>query len=360
MSLSFSIIIVTWNAAEHLRTFLPSVTKTRHPDYEILIADNGSTDDSREWVQTHHPECRIIQLDRNYGYCGGNNRAAAHAEGEILLFLNNDVEVDPDWLNQLERAFDDPRTAVVQPKIRSWRERDHFEYAGAGGGYLDSMAYPFCRGRLFDTVEHDQGQYDDPTDIFWASGAAFAIRKELFREAGGFDEAFEFHMEEIDLCWYLLNRGYRVRVSPSSVVYHLGGGSLPMGSSRKTYYNFRNSLMTIWKHASSSWLWKRFFLRLCLDGVAGVYAALKGNFGDLLAIIRAHFHFYSRWGEVHRKRHQLEKSRTVRHEPAVMSRNLVIADYFLRGKRRFRDLNLTWWRESIGSENPEISGERRR
>ena len=216
---SFSIIIVSWNALEHLKNYLPSVTATNYPQYEIILADNASTDGSKKWVQEQYPEIKIAELEKNYGYCGGNNRAVPYAENDILLFLNNDVRVEPDWLQGLAECFQKDKTiGAVQPKMLSDEEPEYFEYAGAAGGYLDRFGYPFCRGRIFDTVEKDQGQYDNETNILWASGAALAIRKDLFNVLGGFDEDFEFHMEEIDLCWQLWNAGHKVRFCPSSTV----------------------------------------------------------------------------------------------------------------------------------------------
>ncbi|MDZ7693908.1 MAG: glycosyltransferase family 2 protein [Balneolaceae bacterium] len=247
---SFSIIIVSWNALQHLKIFLPSVAKTQYREMEIILADNASDDGSAEWVAAHYPEVKIVTFDQNYGYCGGNNRGARHAAGEILVFLNNDVEVEPDWIGHLDDCFrEHPEAAAIQPKMRSYSNPAEFEYAGAAGGFIDKYGYPFCRGRVFDTVEKDTGQYDASSEIFWASGAALAIRKKQFEAIGGFDEDFKFHMEEIDLCWQLWNRGHSVRYCPQSVVYHLGGGSMPMGSPRKVYYNYRNNLKMLWKNS---------------------------------------------------------------------------------------------------------------
>lgn len=338
MPRSVSVIIVTWNALKHLKTFLPSVTNSRYDNFEIIIADNASTDESAEWVRLNFPECKIVTFPRNYGYCGGNNRAADYANGEILVFLNNDVEVAPNWLLHLDKVFDDPAVAVAQPKMLSYTEPDKFEYAGAAGGFIDKMGYPFCRGRVFNTIESDMGQYDDPVHLFWASGAAFAIRSDLFLEMDRFDEDFGFHMEEIDLCWRLLNMDYKIAYCPESRVYHLGGGSLPMGSSRKTYLNFRNSLYTLWKNASNDWLKKRFFIRLCLDAVAGFYALIKGNVGDTLAIIKAHLYFYTTWRNVHKKRKKLLSNRKVAQEPKEMVDTILIRDYFLQRKETYWEI----------------------
>lgn len=338
MTRSYSVIIVSWNALEHLQTFLPSVMASQSPEIEIILADNASTDESVKWVNENYPSCKVVTLDKNYGYCGGNNRAAGHANGDVLIFLNNDVRVDRDWIRNMDSYFDDENTVAVQPKIRSHTNPDYYEYAGAAGGFLDKLAYPFCRGRIFDTVEKDEGQYDQSTEIFWASGAAMAIRKEVFQEMGGFDEDFEFHMEEIDLCWRCLNMGYSIMYAPESVVYHLGGGSLPMNSPRKVYYNFRNNLMMLWKNDASRKTFRKLFLRLCLDGIAGVRSLLSLKPLETFVIIRAHFAFYRRWPATHKKRKEQQKARKIHQNPDVMSDISIISMYFLKGKKMYREL----------------------
>ncbi len=337
---SFSIIIVTWNALEHLKNYLPSVTETDYPDFEIIIADNASTDGSKEWIKSTYPEIKITTFDQNYGYCGGNNRAVPFAEKEILLFLNNDVRVDKNWLHDLNRVFEqDDQVAAVQPKMKADKQPEYFEYAGAAGGYMDKFGYTFCRGRIFDEVERDEGQYDNSVELFWASGAALAIRKDLFIESGGFDEDFEFHMEEIDLCWRLQNQGYKIGYAPESVIYHLGGGSLPMGSPRKVYYNFRNSLFMLWKNYSSSSLRKRFLLRLILDVIAAFKALLSGKPKEWWAVVKAHLHFAKGFIGVNRKRKSLQAKRSVPGDPDTMLDISLIWQYFVKGIKRFRDLN---------------------
>jgi GT2 family glycosyltransferase len=333
----FSIIIVTWNALDHLKRFLPSVTKSRYPDFEIIIADNASDDGSAEWVKEHYPQCKIVTFDRNYGYCGGNNRAVKYATGDVLIFLNNDVETDPEWLSPLAESFSDPETGIVQPKMRSVDEPEKFEYAGAAGGWIDWLGYPFCMGRIFDHVESDSGQYGGTGEIFWASGAAFAIRKELFLKLGGFDEAFEFHMEEIDLCWQAHKSGVKVMSQPRSVVYHLGGGSLPMGSPRKVYYNYRNSLIMLTKNLDR-FLFPKIFLRLCLDGIAGLRSLLQGKPAETWAIIRAHFAFYKRLGKTLEKRRLLKSTQTHATPGHLVYGKLVIFQYFLFGKKTWMEL----------------------
>jgi GT2 family glycosyltransferase len=335
----FSIIIVTWNALHHLKNYLASVTATDYPDYEILIADNASDDGTGEWVRKNFPGIRVVRLDKNYGYCGGNNRAAKKATGDILLFLNNDVEVTPGWLKHLNKTFqDNPDVAVVQPKLRAHANREYFEYAGAAGGFLDKYGYPFCRGRILDNVEKDNGQYDEPSDIFWASGAAFAIRKDLFELMNGFDEDFGFHMEEIDLCWRLWNRGYRVRYCPESVVYHLGGGSLAMGSPRKVYYNFRNNLIMFWKNATPYDLLTKFPVRYKLDIIAFLRTLLTFNLTESKAILRAHIHFWRRFSVYNNRRQHLLSRRTIPDNPKTLIPISIIWQYYVRHRRTFDKL----------------------
>lgn len=337
--LSFSIIIVSWNALEHLKTFLPSVMQTEYTDLEILLADNASDDSSVKWVKERFPEIKVHTFDKNYGYCGGNNRGAKHARGDILVFLNNDVKVAPDWISQLNNCFlEHPESAAIQPKMRSYKQPEKFEYAGAAGGFLDKYGFPFCRGRIFDIVEKDNGQYDDSTEILWASGAALAIRREQFVELGGFDEHFEFHMEEIDLCWRLWNQGYTVRFCPKSMVYHLGGGSLPMDSPRKVYYNYRNNLIMLWKNCSDDSLVQRFSVRYFLDIVAAFRCLFIGKWREVRAIIRAHFHFWKSFDQSRQKRQILQEERKISHDPASLLPLNLIWEYFGKNKRTFSEL----------------------
>jgi len=307
---SFSIIIVSWNALHHLKEYLPSVAATDYPDFEIILSDNNSDDGSVSWVQEHYPDVRVVELDKNYGYCGGNNRAAHHADGDITVFLNNDVRVSPDWLTELDKTFRRlPNATVLQPKIRADKSPDHFEYAGAAGGCIDKFGYPFCRGRVFDTIEEDSGQYDEPTEIFWASGAAMAVRTDHFEQLGGFDEDFEFHMEEIDFCWRTWNAGEKIYYCPGSIVYHLGGGSLPMGHPRKVRYNFRNNLIMMCKNLPAAQLLTRFPVRYLLDVIAALRNLLSGQIDDCKAIVQAHQQFWKMWPETIKKRSRLQSRR---------------------------------------------------
>lgn len=335
----FSIIIVSWNALHHLKKYLPSVAGTDYPSFEIILADNASTDGSKSWVREHFPEVKIATFDKNYGYCGGNNRAVTYANGDILLFLNNDVCVEPDWLHGLAECFQKNESiAAVQPKMLSEEKPDYFEYAGAGGGFLDRFAYPFCRGRIFDTLEKDEGQYDFETDVLWASGAALAIRKHVFENFGGFDEDFEFHMEEIDLCWRLWNNGYKVRFCPNSTVYHLGGGSMAMGSPRKIYYNYRNNLRMLWKNCSTATLIWRFLGRYTLDIVAALRSLFNGHWNEFKAIVRAHFDFWKNFTATHEKRAYLQNIRKTEDDPDSLLPVSIIWQYFRKGNKTYQQL----------------------
>lgn len=333
----FSIIIVTWNGLNHLKTFLPSVLKTEYEEFEVIIADNASADGTREWIKKNAPECRIVTFSENHGYCGGNNRAVPYSKGDILLFLNNDVRVDPDWLTHLNRSFNETDAAIVQPRIRSHVKPDYFEYAGAAGGMIDRLGYTFCRGRLFDHVEKDENQYSERAKIFWASGAAFAIRKEIFEELSGFDEMFEFHMEEIDLCWNAWNSGYCTLYEPDSIVYHLGGGSMPMGSPRKVYYNYRNSLLMLTKNLEKHPV-GNIFLRLCLDGIAGIRSLFMLKPAETAAIIKAHFGFYRRLPEVLRKRNEIQSGSSGNNLSKPIYPGLIIIEAFMKGKKRSSEI----------------------
>lgn len=334
----FSIIIVSWNALELLKSYLPSVAETNYEDFEIIIANNASTDGSSSWVRSTYPDVKIATFDQNYGYCGGNNRAVPFASKEILVFLNNDVRVQADWLTHLNTAFAGEKVAAVQPKIRSVKQPEYFEYAGAAGGFIDRFGYPFCQGRIFNEVERDNGQYDDDADIFWASGAALAIRKDVFIKSGGFDEDFEFHMEEIDLCWRLQNQGYHIRYCPRSVVYHLGGGSLPMGSPRKVFYNFRNSLFMLTKNLPQKGYKRRMAGRLLLDYTAALKALFSGKGKEFSAILRAHAHYFGEWGNLQSKRKSLQALRVRASNPPTMYNGSIVLEHFLKGKKKFSDL----------------------
>ena len=283
---------MNWNGRAHLERYLPSVVRYTMPQYGVVVADNGSTDTSLEYVAEAFPQVEIVRLDRNYGFAEGYNRALREVESEYYVLLNSDVEVSEGWCEKLVEALDaDSQLAAVAPKLLADTDRERFEYAGASGGFIDILGYPFCRGRILSTTERDEGQYDTPREVFWASGAAFACRAEVFKSEGGFDSDFFAHMEEIDLCWRMQSSGYRIGVEPSSKVYHLGGGTLSTLSPRKTMLNHRNNLAMLYKNLPMGHLLWVLPVRLVLDGVAAASYLAKGQWSCVKAVWQAHVGF---------------------------------------------------------------------
>lgn len=329
-----SVIIVSWNAKPLVQQCLPSVVNTDYPNFEVIFADNASTDGSSAWIANEYPEVKIVRHPDNWLFCRGNNAALPHATGRFVVFLNNDVEVPPGWLHPLVDVLTTHSdVAAVQPKMLQYDDRSRFEYAGACGGFIDRVGYPFTRGRLFTTMERDRGQYDDARDVFWATGAALMLRRSALEEVGVFDERFEMHMEEIDLCWRLQRHGHRVRVEPQSTVYHIGGASLPQGSPRKTYYNFRNSLLMLYKNLSPS-AWRTTLpLRVALDTAAWGRAMTLGRLRRAGAILRA-------YRDALQMRRYYKEERPSENESTVLPpyQGLVAADYFLRNRQTFSAL----------------------
>ncbi|PEN12885.1 glycosyl hydrolase [Longibacter salinarum] len=326
-----SIVIVSWNALPLLKTCLPSVVETDYPDFEIILADNASTDGSAAWVAAEFPDVVIVRHQENGLFCRGNNLALPHATGDYIVLLNNDVEVEPDWLHPLVREMEADDVGAVQPKLRQYDDRNRFEYAGACGGFIDRLGYPFTRGRVFDTMEVDEGQYDDARDVFWATGAALMLRRTALDDVGTLDERFEMHMEEIDLCWRLQRAGYRIRVAPDSTVYHIGGGSLPKGNPRKTYYNFRNSLLMLYKNLAPA-DWRRVFAqRVAMDTAAGLRTLANGNIEEAKAIVRA-------YRDAHRMKTAYDGMRPKETRVQPPYRGLIAVDYFLRNRSTFGQL----------------------
>ena len=340
-----SVVVVTWNGRALLERFLPSVLATEYPDVEVVVADNASTDGTAEWLAETHPRVVVVRHPENWLFARGNNAAVPHATGDVLCFLNNDVEVPAGWLGPLVAALGDPGVVAVQPKLLQHGDRGRFEYAGASGGFLDAFGYPFTRGRLFDTLEADRGQYDDARDVFWATGAALVVRRSAFEAAGGFDESFGMHMEEIDLCWRLQRAGWRVRVEPASEAYHLGGASLPAGDPRKTYFNVRNGLVMLAKNLPARERRRVLAARRVLDAVAAARALAAGRRDEAAAFRRA-------WRDAAPR---LRATPPPTGGAVVLPpyRGSVVADYFVRGRRRFSDLPVRgWegWRDGGGME----------
>lgn len=339
-----AVVLLNYNTKGLLEKLIPFVLASGYPNMEVWVADNGSSDGSGDLVREQFPQVRLIELPENYGFAEGYNRALERVEADYFVLLNTDVEVTPNWLTHLIREMErDPVIGAVQPKILDYKQRDHFEYAGAAGGWIDSLGYPFCRGRIFGTVEKDEGQYDDPQNLFWASGAAFCIRAGLFRQLGGFDPRYFAHLEEIDICWRLRRAGYKVLALPQSVVYHMGGGTLAYMSPRKTYLNFRNSLITILKNERRRKLLWLIPLRLIMDGLAGALFFVQGQRSHIISIIRAHWHFFPNLPELWRDRkkyEQLIKKASIAplEEGDGVLKGSVVWQYFVRGRRSFGKL----------------------
>ncbi len=287
-----AVVILNWNGAKLLEQFLPSVVAFSDKA-NIYVADNASTDHSIQVIQAQFPSVTIIQNDGNYGFANGYNIALKNVEEDYYALVNSDIEVTENWLSPILSIFDtEPKIAIIQPKILDYKNKDNFEYAGAAGGFIDKYGFPFCRGRVFETIEKDNHQYDDEREIFWASGACFFIRKEVYRKLNGFDGDFFAHQEEIDLCWRAFNLGYKVKYTYKSVVYHVGGATLNQGNPHKTYLNFRNSLLMMVKNLPKDQLFSTLFIRLTLDGQAGIHFIFQGKLSHCIAVLKAHCSFY--------------------------------------------------------------------
>ena len=327
-----AVVILNFNGEKLLRQFLPSVLQ-HSPQAEVIVADNGSTDDSQSILKTQFPGVRVIALEQNFGFCGGYNRALQSVDAEIFVILNSDVEVTPAWLDApIALLKKDSSIAAVQPKILSYRERNKFEYAGAAGGFIDTLGYPFCRGRIFDHVEEDRGQYNDERQIFWASGACLIIRASVFRQFSGFDEDFFAHMEEIDLCWKINRSNQKVFYCGKSTVYHLGAGTLGYDSPHKTFLNFRNGLTLIYKHLNPVELWYKLPFRVLLDWTAAVMFLFKGKSKIAGAVFDAHNRFFNDLNQNRTKRREIQ-NKYPNYPRTYIHPGLIIFDYYLRKKK---------------------------
>jgi len=335
-----AIAILNWNGVKLFDTFLPSVIQYSTSDnIEIIVADNGSSDNSLQHLEKHYPSVKIIDLKKNYGFAEGYNQALKQVDADYLVLLNSDVKVTENWIEPCIEQFEaDEKLAAIQPKILSHGEPKKFEYAGAAGGFIDKFGYPFCRGRILNRIEEDLGQYNQTSQIFWATGACMFVRAGAFKTAGGFDGDFWAHMEEIDLCWRLKNSGLKVVYEPKSVVYHLGGGTLSYGNPRKIYLNFRNNLYMLFKNLPRHQFTRIFFARMVLDGVAALKFILGFNFREFRAVVKAHFAFYQNLGILMRKRKETQKQVIVKNHPEIYPQS-IMWKFFIQKKRRFSDLN---------------------
>lgn len=333
-----AIVILNWNGAKMLEKYLPSVLEYSK-EAVVYVADNASTDDSVTLLKEKFPSCRLILLDKNWGFAEGYNKALEQVEAEYYLLLNSDIEVTPHWLLPMLAYMDaHSEVAACQPKLLSVFNRDSFEYAGACGGYLDSLGYPFCRGRIFDVVEHDHGQYDQPASVLWASGAALLVRARNYKEVGGLDSRFFAHNEEIDFCWRLRIRGYRIVCVPESKVYHVGGGTLPKSNPMKTYLNFRNNLTMLYKCLPDGELRRVMHIRWWLDYLAAtVMLLLKHNWGDFKAVFRARRDF-RRWRNDFAADRKLIQSARVGQEIPEQRSFSLLWQYYVKGRKHFSEL----------------------
>ncbi len=333
---AIAIVILNWNGRKYLEKFLPSVSASVYPNKKIIVADNASTDDSILFLQENYPQVTIIQNSSNEGFAKGYNTALKQVEADYYVLLNSDVEVTPNWIGPVIELMElDKSIAACQPKLLAYDNKDQFEYAGASGGWLDKFGYPFMRGRLFEICETDTGQYDDAQPCFWASGAAFFVRSSIYHELGGLDEFFFAHQEEIDFCWRAQLAGYKIFVQPASVVYHVGGGTLPKGNSRKTFLNFRNNLVMMSKNLSfSSAIWKIPF-RLVLDVLSAWRGLLSGDSSYFYAIYKAHFHFFV-WLLSSKKRSVFPQKKEGK--LYGLYNGSVVWAYFIRKKKTFLEI----------------------
>ncbi|MBL7924797.1 MAG: glycosyltransferase [Bacteroidia bacterium] len=334
-----AIVILNWNGRKFLEKFLPDVIRYSHNLAHIVVADNASDDDSVAWLGSTFPEVERICLDKNYGFTGGYNRALKQVQADYYVLLNSDVEVSAGWLKPLYDFMEShPDAAACQPKIRSYLDRTLLEHAGAAGGYIDYLGYPFCRGRIYNTLEKDQGQYDSIEQVFWATGACLFIRAQVFHDQQGFDDFFFAHMEEIDLCWRIQQSGKAIYVIPESVIYHVGGGTLPKSNPRKTYFNFRNNLVMLFKNLPGHRLVWLIPLRLLLDGIAGAKFMLDGDFKDTLAVLRAHFAFYRYVLRSFPARKRQQKQ-VLRHPTKGIYHRSIVLAYYLKKIKYFHQLS---------------------
>ena len=339
MAKRVAVIILNWNGENLLREFLPSVMKNTNLDLgRVVVVDNRSTDGSWICLEQEFPDVERVLFEENFGFAGGYNRAIEMIEAEYVVLLNSDVEVAPGWLEPLVAVLDrDEKVAAVQPKILAYRDKNKFEYAGAAGGYIDYLGFPFCRGRVMDTTEQDYGQYDDEVDVFWATGASLCIRRDVYRAAGGLDEAFFAHMEEIDLCWRLRARGRQIACVPQSVVYHVGGATLKKENPRKTFLNFRNNLVMLYKNLPSKDFASVMRTRAVLDYIAALSFILKLQFPNALAVLRARREYRLLRSSFTPAREENLKKTSLSVIPE-WTKSSILAQYYLRGKKFFSQL----------------------
>jgi GT2 family glycosyltransferase len=337
-----AVVILNWNGLGFLKRFLGNVVRQSYGNNTIVfVADNNSDDGSVEWVKSNLPEITLVSLDKNYGFAGGYNRALSRIEAKYYILLNSDIEVTPGWTVPLINFLENnPDAASCQPKILSYAERDRFEHAGAAGGFIDKYGFPFCRGRILNKTEKDSGQYDDMTEIFWSSGACMAVRAEYWKRFGGFDDDFFAHMEEIDLCWRFGKLGLKVVYIPDSVVYHVGGGTLPYSSPFKVYLNFRNSLFMLYKNLPARKLNRILFIRKVMDGMAFLLFISKGDFAAAGSVWKAHLDYYKKLKLLKEKRKTVKTLADNGSEKLIMNKSIIF-EFYIKGHITYRSITRT-------------------
>ena len=333
---SVAVVILNWNGKHLLEKFLPSVIASEYDNLRIVVADNASTDDSISFLKQNYPDVTRLRSNTNEGFSKGYNTALKRVAADYYILLNSDVEVNPYWITPVILLMEsDEKIAACQPKILSFQDRKLFEYAGACGGWIDILGYPFTRGRIFDNCEADHGQYDTPAQIFWATGAALFVKSKIFHEVNGFDEYFFAHQEEIDLCWRMQRAGYTIYVEPKSKVYHVGGGTLPMGGRKKVYLNFRNNLIMMTKNLPFSELLWKIPARVFLDAIAAFRALVDGNFSTYISIASAHMH-YVEWIFIGKRGIKLPKIKMKNMGPVY--KGSIVWQYFRKKKKTFSEI----------------------
>ncbi len=346
-----SVVILNWNGRRLLEQFLPSVLAHSQGDAcRVVVADNGSSDDSVAFIETNYPDVQLVILDKNYGFAGGYNKALQQVDSEYVVLLNSDVETTQGWIETLISFMElHPDVAAVQPKIRSYTERERFEYAGASGGFIDRYGYPFCRGRILAVVEEDNGQYDAVIPVFWATGACLCIRRKDYFDAGGLDDRFFAHMEEIDLCWRLNARGRRVMCIPASVVYHIGGASLSKDNPRKMYLNFRNNLLMLYKNIPQPVYRSTFLIRYFLDCLAYLHLLLEGKFKSAHAVVEAYSDYLRMRDSCSPARQENLRRTTVQWIPTQFRKSILLL-FYVKGKKTYESV-MTMENQATQSEN---------
>lgn len=336
-----AVVILNWNSLLYLKMFLHGVVEHSVDNETIVcIADNGSNDGSVDWISENFADIRLLRLEKNHGYAGGYNLALDQLDARYFVLLNSDIEVTPGWLKPLISHMDHSSdVASCQPKILSHTNKDQFEYAGAAGGFIDKYGYTFCRGRIFDVIETDTGQYDDLSDIFWSTGACMVVRAEAWKRCLGFDSDFFAHMEEVDLCWRFRNAGYRISYIPDSVVYHIGGGALAYDSSFKTYLNFRNNLFLLYKNLPDNKLHTVIFIRKLLDSLAALLFLLKGKTTSIKAVWKAHIDYYKSISNLKKKRASLKRLHEKQTGRLILNKSIVF-EFYIRGRKTFSSLQM--------------------